>query len=89
MLIKNLSSHLKYIFTEYMYLMKVFYFYRKLRLLVLFISTKFLIDSGFKNIFYRKVFKNQKNLIYKIMKNELILTKDWFSTNITTWNAIF
>ena len=72
-----------------MYLMKVFYFYRKLRLLVLFISTKFLIDSGFKNIFYRKVFKNQKNLFYKIMKNELILTKDWFSTNITTWNAIF
>ena len=91
MLIKNLKALIKkYIFTEYIYLMKVFnYFYRKLRLLVLFISTKFLIDSGFKNIFYRKVFKNQKNLFYKIMKNELILTKDWFSTNITTWNAIF
>ncbi len=89
MLIKNFSSHLKYIFTEYVYLMKVFRFYKKLRLLVLLISTKFLLDSGFKNIFYRKVFSNQKNIFYEIMKNKLILNNDWFSNNITTWVAIF
>ena len=89
MLIKNFISHIKYIYTECMYLMKVFSFCRKLRLLVLFISTKFLIDSGFKNIFYRKVFINQKNFFFEIMKNELKLTNDWFSNNITTWAAIF
>ncbi len=89
MLIKNFISHIKYISIEYMYLMKVFSFYKKFRLLVLFISTKFLIDSGYKNIFYRKFFIKQKNFFHEIMKNELTLTNDWFSNNITTWVAIF
>ena len=89
MFIKNFSSHLKYIFTEFMYLMKVFRFDRNLRLLTLSISIKFLIDSGFRNIIYRKTFNNQKNYFLKIMKNNLTLTNDWFSNNITTWDAIF
>lgn len=89
MLIKNFSYHLKYIFTEFIYLMKVFRFDKQLRFLTLLISIKFLIDSGFRNMFYRKVFKKQKNIFCKIMKDDLVLTNDWFSTNITTWNAIF
>ena len=47
------------------------WFLSKITLAVLFISTKFLIDSGFKNIFYRKVFINQKNSFYEIMKMSL------------------
>ena len=63
MLFGNLKSHLSYVFTEYIYFIKVILFEKNLRKLTFYISLKFLIDAGIKNLLHKKNSqKKKKNL---------------------------
>ena len=89
MLFGNLKSHLSYIFTEYIYFIKVILFEKNLRKLTFYISLKFLIDAGIKNLLHKKKFAKEKKKFIKTMTEDLNLSNDWFSNNITTWIDIF
>jgi len=49
----------------------------------------YILDSGFKNLYFRFKHKNNKRIFQSYINKNLVLTKDWFTHNIPVWNSIF
>ena len=89
MFLSKIKFHFKYLVNEYKYFLRVIFFKKNLRSLTFYISLKFLVDAGFKNLLYKRKFAKDKKNFIQVMTEKLNLSNDWFSNNITTWAAVF
>ena len=89
MILKIFKYHLKFLYKEFFYILKICFTEKKLFSTILYISFKFLIDSGIKNLINKRKYINEKQNYGKLKKEKLKYTNDWFSHNITTWVSIF
>ena len=88
-LIKILKNHIKYTLIGYIYILKVSISNLSLFFIAIKISFKFLYCAGLINLIYKKKYFYEKDKYIDIIKNNLVLSNDWFSHNITTWVGVF
>jgi len=89
MIFKIFKYHLKFLYKEFFYILKICFTRKSLFSTTLYISFKFLIDCGIKNLISKRKYINEKQNYEKLKKEKLKYTNDWFSNNITTWISIF